>query len=67
MSTRMWRFVSRNPELVSRALVFTATRVPAQTLVDYLKAGHTLDDFLGGFRASAASRPAGRDLTGDGP
>jgi uncharacterized protein (DUF433 family) len=43
------RIVSRNPEVVSGALVFTGTRVPAQTLVDYLKAGHTLDDFLDGF------------------
>jgi hypothetical protein len=25
------------------------TRVPAKTLVDYVKAGHTLDDFLEGF------------------
>jgi uncharacterized protein (DUF433 family) len=43
------QIVSRNPEVVSGALVFTGTRVPAQTLVDYLKAGHTLDDFLDGF------------------
>jgi uncharacterized protein (DUF433 family) len=60
VSTRTWRFVSRNPELVSRALVFTDTRVPAQTLVDYLKAGHTLDDFLDGFPGvgrEQASRP----------
>jgi uncharacterized protein (DUF433 family) len=45
---------------VSRALVFTDTRVPAQTLVDYLKAGHTLDDFLDGFPGvgrEQASRP----------
>ena len=41
--------VSRNPEIVSGELVFAGTRVPAKTLVDYLKAGHTLDDFLDGF------------------
>ena len=41
--------VSRDPEVVSGELVFTGTRVPAQNLVDYLKSGHTLDDFLDGF------------------
>jgi uncharacterized protein (DUF433 family) len=35
--------VSRNPRVVSGALVFTGTRVPVKNLVDYLKAGHPLD------------------------
>jgi uncharacterized protein (DUF433 family) len=29
--------------------VFTGTRVPVQTLLDYLKAGESIDDFLDGF------------------
>jgi len=29
--------------------VFTGTRVPIQTLIDYLKAGDTIDEFLEGF------------------
>ena len=29
--------------------VFLGTRVPAQTLFDYLEGGETLDDFLEGF------------------
>jgi uncharacterized protein (DUF433 family) len=29
--------------------VFTGTRVPVQTLLDYLEAGDSIDDFLGGF------------------
>ncbi|MBE9080021.1 DUF433 domain-containing protein [Romeria aff. gracilis LEGE 07310] len=29
--------------------VFVGTRVPIQTLLDYLKAGETIDDFLDGF------------------
>ena len=41
--------VSRDPEIVSGELVFTGTRVPAQNLVDYLKAGDTLDVFLDDF------------------
>jgi uncharacterized protein (DUF433 family) len=43
------QIVSRNPSVVSGALVFTGTRVPVQILVDYLKAGETLDRFLEGF------------------
>jgi len=43
------QIVSRNPDIVSGALVFAGTRVPVQTLVDYLKAGETLDRFLEGF------------------
>lgn len=41
--------VSRDPEIMSGELVFAGTRVPAKTLVDYLEAGHSLDDFLDGF------------------
>ncbi len=29
--------------------VFRGTRVPVQTLFDYLEAGDTIDDFLDGF------------------
>jgi uncharacterized protein (DUF433 family) len=29
--------------------VFASTRVPVQTLRDYLKAGESIDDFLDGF------------------
>jgi len=43
------KIVSRDPEVMSGELVFTGTRVEVKTLVDYLKGGHTLDDFLIGF------------------
>ena len=29
--------------------VFSGTRVPIQTLIDYLEAGESIDDFLEGF------------------
>lgn len=29
--------------------VFAGTRVPIQTLLDYLEGGETIDDFLAGF------------------
>ena len=31
------------------AAVFRGTRVPAQTLLDYLEAGDSIDEFLAGF------------------
>lgn len=43
------QIVSRDPNVVSGALVFAGTRVPVQTLIDYLKSGETLDRFLEGF------------------
>lgn len=41
--------VTRDSKVVSGALVFAGTRVPVQILIDYLKAGETLDRFLEGF------------------
>lgn len=43
------QIVSRSPDIVSGALVFAGTRVPVQILIDYLRAGETLDRFLEGF------------------
>ena len=43
------KIVSRDPEVMSGELVIAGTRVEVKTLVDYLKGGHTLDDFLEGF------------------
>jgi uncharacterized protein (DUF433 family) len=41
--------VSRNPEVMGGTAVFAGTRVPLQTLLDYLEAGESIDDFLEGF------------------
>jgi uncharacterized protein (DUF433 family) len=41
--------VSRDPEVMGGAAVFGGTRVPLQTLLDCLKAGESIDDFLEGF------------------
>jgi uncharacterized protein (DUF433 family) len=41
--------VSRNPEIMGGTPVFAETRVPVQTLLDYLEAGDTIDEFLEGF------------------
>lgn len=36
-------------EIMGGAPVFRGTRVPMQTLIDYLEAGHSMEDFLNGF------------------
>ena len=41
--------ISQDPEVVSGAVVFKGTRVPVDILIDYLKAGESLDRFLEGF------------------
>jgi uncharacterized protein (DUF433 family) len=41
--------VTRSDAVMSGAVVFAGTRVPVQTLLDYLEEGDTLDSFLGDF------------------
>ncbi len=41
--------VTRSDEVMSGAVVFARTRVPVQTLLDYLEEGDTLDHFLEDF------------------
>lgn len=46
--------ITTSPDRLSGTPVFAGTRVPVQTLVDYLEAGDCLDDFLADF--SSVSR-----------
>ena len=48
-AAELGRIVSRDPEIHSGDLVFSGTRVPVDTLVDYLKGGHSIDEFLQDF------------------
>ena len=41
--------ISSNPEVMGGTPVFRGTRVPVQTLIDYLEAGDSISDFLEGF------------------
>ena len=41
--------VHSDPELMGGTLVFRGTRVPAQTLLDYLDDSYSLDEFLNMF------------------
>jgi uncharacterized protein (DUF433 family) len=38
-----------SPDVMSGTPVFAGTRVPVQTLIDYLEGGESIDDFLSGF------------------
>ncbi|MBA3560421.1 MAG: DUF433 domain-containing protein [Gemmatimonadaceae bacterium] len=59
--------IHSDPEVMGGTPVFIGTRVPFQTLLDYLEAGDPLDEFLEDFpsveRAQAiAALEAGKDL-----
>lgn len=41
--------IHSNPNILGGTPVFAGTRVPVQTLLDYLEAGETLDVFLDHF------------------
>lgn len=41
--------VHSDPEILGGTPVFVGTRVPVQTLVDYLDGGYTVDGFLDNF------------------
>jgi len=41
--------ITCSPDILSGTPVFAGTRVPVQTLIDYLEGGETIDSFLAGF------------------
>ena len=41
--------IHSDPEIMGATPVFRGTRVPFQTLIDYIAAGHPLADFLDDF------------------
>jgi uncharacterized protein (DUF433 family) len=41
--------ITRDPEVMHGTPVFRGTRVPVQTLFDYIENGESLDEFLEGF------------------
>jgi uncharacterized protein (DUF433 family) len=63
-------FISTSPDIMGGTPVFAGTRVPMETLLDYLKAGESIDDFLDGFptvtreQVIALLEEAGKQLVG---
>jgi uncharacterized protein (DUF433 family) len=41
--------ITRDPEILGGTPVFRGTRVPFQTLLEYIEGGETLDEFLDDF------------------
>ncbi|HVA14759.1 MAG TPA: DUF433 domain-containing protein [Stellaceae bacterium] len=41
--------ICRDADIMGGTPVFCGTRVPPQTLLDYLEAGDSIDEFLAGF------------------
>ena len=62
--------ISVSPSVMIGTPVFAGTRVPVETLLDYLKAGESIDDFLDGFPTVTRSQvvalleEAGKQLVG---
>jgi uncharacterized protein (DUF433 family) len=41
--------ITSSPDVMGGTPVFAGTRVPVQTLLEYIEAGETIDEFLDGF------------------
>ena len=48
--------VSISRDVMGGSPVFHGTRAPVQTLLDYLEAGESIDDFLAGFPSVARAQ-----------
>jgi uncharacterized protein (DUF433 family) len=60
------RVIHSDPQILSGTPVFVGTRVPAQSLFDYLEGGDTLDEFLRQFPSvTRAQAIAALDLARD--
>ena len=53
------QFVSKSPDVMGGTPVFAGTRVPIQTLLDYVEAGDSIDDFLEGFPSVSREQVVG--------
>jgi len=51
--------IQRSKDILGGTPVFAGTRVPVQTLIDYLKAGDRLEDFLADFPTVSRSQAEG--------
>jgi uncharacterized protein (DUF433 family) len=49
MTTGRPPLITSSPDILGGTSVFAGTRVPAQTLIEYLEGGETINDFLQGF------------------
>ena len=43
------RIITVDPEILGGTPVFSGTRIPVESLIQHLKAGDTVEDFMDGF------------------
>jgi uncharacterized protein (DUF433 family) len=51
--------IHSNPEILGGTPVFVGTRVPLRNLIDYLEAGHSLEEFLDDFPSVSREQAIG--------
>ena len=49
MTAAKQSLITSTPDILGGTPVFRGTRVPVQTLIEYLEEGQTIDEFLDGF------------------
>jgi uncharacterized protein (DUF433 family) len=49
MATAKPPLITSTPDILGGTPVFRGTRVPVQTLIEYLEGGQSIDEFLDGF------------------
>jgi len=64
--TQFGQVIHRDPDILGGTPVFVGTRVPVQSLFDYLEGGETLDQFLRQFPSARREQAlAALDLARD--
>lgn len=53
------KLIERTRDILGGAPVFAGTRVPVQTLIDYIQANHSVDEFLDDFPTVARAQVIG--------
>jgi uncharacterized protein (DUF433 family)/predicted nuclease of predicted toxin-antitoxin system len=53
------QLIARSADVLGGTPVFTGTRVPVRTLLDYLEAGQPLDEFLSDFPTVSRDQAVG--------
>jgi uncharacterized protein (DUF433 family) len=61
--TTIQSVVHSDPELLGGTPIFVGTRLPVRTLLDYLAAGDSLEEFLDHFPTVSRSRRSRRSCT----
>ena len=59
MAAQKQPLITSTPDVLGGTPVFRGTRVPVQTLIEYLEGGQTIDDFLEGFPTVAREQVIG--------